>query len=131
MSELKELKVIYPEKTKVLFGDKEVEIKTIPFGKLPYMAELADKVIEKLEKNKASGDLGIAKALFEIIKTDLDLITTALTITTSLEKKEIEEMSLQAASFILSNVIEVNASFLSEKVFPELKAMATVMNKKK
>ena len=127
---MKELKVIFPETLEVKFGEEVVKIKTIPFGKLPYMAELADKVIDKIQKNAASGDLGIAKAIFEIIKIDFEIIVQALTITTSLKKETIESMSLEAASFILTNVVEVNADFLSQKVFPSLKEMAKTLNKK-
>jgi len=127
---MKELKVIFPETLEVKLGEEIVQIKTIPFGKLPYMAELADKVIDKIQKNAASGDLGIAKAIFEIIKIDFEIIVQALTITTSLSKETIESMSLEAASFILTNVVEVNADFLSQKVFPSLKAMAKTLNKK-
>jgi hypothetical protein len=127
---MKELLKMFPEKIEVKLGDKVVEIKTIPFGKLPQIADLADKIMNKVQKNP-SNDLGITKAVFEIMKEDFEGVVKGLEITTTLDAKEINEMSLEAATFILSNVIEVNADFLSQKVFPQLKIMSESMAKKK
>lgn len=129
MSEMKELKEILLPKVEVKIGEQVVEIKRIPFGKLPEIADLANAVISKIQKNSAAGDLGVAQALFEVMKDDFQSLIKALIITTSLDRKYLEEMSLEVATFVITNVVEVNADFLSQKVMPQFATMQKLVKR--
>lgn len=126
---MKELKSIFPPKTKVMFGESVVEIKSITLKDLPVVAEIAenvfDKVMSLLFSGKEDQELGIAvtKEIIHILQHDLELLQKLIEITTSVEKEIIPDLSLEAGLFLLDSILEVNKDFLFQNVLPRAKEL--------
>lgn len=134
---MKELKNIFPPKTKVVFGDQVIEIKSITLKDLPVVAGIAEKVFDKvfglLLSDKKEQDLGleITKEIINILKNDIESLETLLEITTTVEKETIPNLSLEAGLFLLDSVLEVNKDFLSQNVLPMAKDLFQKYNPQK
>lgn len=134
---MKELKNIFPPKTKVMFGEQVIEIKSITLKDLPVVAGIAEKVFDKvfglLLSDKKEQDLGLAitKEIINILKHDIELLETLLEITTTVEKEVIPTISLEAGLFLLDSVLEVNKDFLSQNVLPMAKGLFQKYNPQK
>ena len=126
---MKELKSIFPPKTQVHFGDKLVDVKSITLKDLPVVAEIAEKVFDKIMSLLFSGkedqELGLAitKEIIQILKNDIELLQKLIEITTTVEKEIIQDLSLEAGLFLLDSILEVNKDFLSQNVLPRAKEL--------
>ena len=124
---MRELKNIFPPKTKVSFGDDVIEIKSVTFQDLAVVAEIAEKVFDKIfsllmsEKQDQELGVAIAKELISILKNDISLLQKLLTITTTVKPDVIPQISPEATLFLLDEVLEVNKSFLFQNVIPMAK----------
>lgn len=133
---MRELKNIFPPKTKVLFGEEVIEIKSVKLKDLEVVAGLADKIFDKMvgiilsKKSEMEIGLDIAKELVKIFKDDVDSLIDLLAITTSVKKEVLSEISLEASLFLLDEVLEVNKSFLFQSVFPKAKELFAKYSKK-
>lgn len=133
---MKELLSIFPPKVVVHFGDKDVEIKSVELQDMAIVGELGDKLFSKaiaLLKMKLSPDdlgLAIAQELTTILKNDTKLLIDFLAVTTTVEKSTLQKISIEAALFLITEVIEVNKDFLSQKIVPKAKALAALFVKK-
>lgn len=133
---MRELKSIFPPKTQVMFGEKLVDIKSITLKDLPIVADITEKVFDKifvlLLSGKQDQDLGIAlaKEVISVLKNDVEALQNLLEITTSVPKETIPDISLEAGLFLLDNVLEVNKDFLSQNVLPMAKDLFSKYNPK-
>lgn len=126
---MRELKSIFPPKKQVVFGENLTDIKSIAMKDLPVVAEIAEKIFDKvfsLLLSEAKGpelDAAITKEIILILKNDIGSLQKLLEITTSVEKEIIQDISLEAVLFLLDNVLEVNKDFLYQNILPMAKEM--------
>lgn len=134
---MKELKNIFPTNTKVLFGEDVADIKGITLKQMPIIAEISEKLFDKafgiILSGKSDQEIGIEliKELIQVLKNDTALLVELLASTTSVEKKLLQDVSLEALLFLLDEVLEVNKTFLYQNVLPKALALWTKYNPRK
>ena len=123
---MKELKDIFPEEHEIKLGKKIVKVKDFCVGDLPVIMDIASKVQNALVKSK--GDIGTA--LIDVIKDDFDSLLKAVSLSASIDIKELKKLNQTAFIFVASEVVEVNYDFFMEKVQPQIAKLTETLNKK-
>ncbi len=133
---MKELLSIFPPKILVNFGGENVEIKSVELQDIAIVAELGDKLFSKVmaifKMKMTETDLGLAIAheLIQLLKNDTTLLIKFLSVTTNVKEETLKKISVEAALFLVTEVIEVNKDFLSQKIMPKAKDLAKLFGKK-
>lgn len=128
---MKELKEIYSPFTKIKLAETEVKVTAFKVKDFPRVLNIIGKGIETIFSQKDESQMDLAKRLFDFLSKDIDLAYELIEISTDLKKEFLEELSLEAVSFIISEIVEVNHDFLFGKVAPQFQGlMQKVKNKK-
>lgn len=102
------------------YNDVEIEIKEVSLEQLPSISKIL------VDFNKKEGSTN--DKILSFITNDIDSARKLVVSLTNIPYESINKISLDAILFIVKCIIEVNHSFLEQKLAPIIKEMSAIMN---
>lgn len=101
------LDTIFAESKKITIGNKEIEIKQVAVGDLPFAVKVLSKVYDGDKKTP------VISKVTKLVSEDFPLVTNIIENLTSLNNEEIKKLNLAAAAQIVIAIAKENVDFLS------------------
>lgn len=109
------LDTIFAESKKITIGNKEIEIKQVSVGDLPFAVKVLSKVYDGDKKTP------VMTKVTKLVVDDFPLVTQLIQTLTSLTTEDIQKLNLAAAAHIVVAIAKENVDFLSSHL-PSLQA---------
>src|SRR5690606_6059821 len=107
---------IYSVSKTVKYQDAEIEIKQIYIGDIPYITKLV-----KLFTDTKKQDVN--QKIIKFIEEDFEIASELVSRLTNIPKENFNKVSLDAAIFIIGEIVKENADFLAQKVVPQVTSL--------
>ena len=115
-----ELKSIFSEFTEHELGGIKIHIKQICLDDLPYVVDIFSKTTGKKES--------LNSKIIGLISSDFPLVKSMIVRLTNISEADVGKISVATIVFVVSKIVEENATFLQQVVAPMVEATAARLN---